>query len=113
MQLKSLKNKLKIIITNKYFDFVWLFFLSIFCFGLLIPKLGFYWDDLPYLYAAFGPAGFPEYVSSDRPFSAWIFSATTFLFGFNPVGYHVLAFFLRWGCTILFLFDHPTNLEKQ
>jgi len=104
MQTESLKNKLTKIITNEYFDYVWLFFLSIICFGLLILELGFYWDDLPYLYqfAAFGPAGFPEFVSSDRPFSAWIFSATTSLFGFNPTGYHILALFLRWGCTVLF-----------
>jgi hypothetical protein len=83
---------------------VWLFFLIVLCFGILIPKLGFFWDDLPYLYqyAAFGPNGFPEFVASDRPFSAWIFSATTSLFGFNPIGYHVLLLFLRWLCAILF-----------
>jgi hypothetical protein len=102
--LKSLKNKTQYFISKKEFKYLWLLLLCVLCFGILIPKLGFYWDDLPYLYqyGAFGPQGFPEYVASDRPFSGWIFSATTFLFGFNPIGYHVLALILRWICAIIF-----------
>jgi len=103
-KFSELDNKISRLFKSKLSVYIWLFLLISLCFGILIPKLGFYWDDLPYLYqyAAFGPNGFPEYVASDRPFSAWIFSLTTFLFGFNPVGYHVLALFLRWICTILF-----------
>ena len=84
--------------------YLWLLFLCILAYGLLIPFLGFYWDDLPYLYQlhSFGPAGFPEYVASDRPFSAWIFMLTTGLFKFNPLGYHLLAFFLRFTGVVLF-----------
>ena len=102
--LSNLKHSLTKLLAGKFSVYGWLFLLIVLCFGILIPKLGFYWDDLPYLYqyAAFGPNGFPEYVASDRPFSAWIFSATTFLFGFNPIGYHVLALFLRLICAILF-----------
>jgi len=101
---RELDNRLTKLFKSKLSVYVWLFLLIALCFGILIPKLGFYWDDLPYLYqfAAFGPNGFPEFVASDRPFSAWIFSATTFLFGFNPIGYHILALFLRWMCAILF-----------
>ena len=102
--LSKLKHSLTKLLANKFTVYGWLFLLIVLCFGILIPKLGFYWDDLPYLYqyAAFGPNGFPEFVASDRPFSAWVFSATTFLFGFNPIGYHVLALFLRLTCAILF-----------
>jgi hypothetical protein len=84
--------------------FLWLFALTFLSFGILIPALGFYWDDLPYLFqfSAFGPGGFPDYVSSDRPFSAWIFSATTALFGYQPLWYHILALLLRWICASLF-----------
>jgi len=101
---RKLKKPLAKFLSSKSAAYVWLFLLIVLCFGILIPKLSFYWDDLPYLYQynAFGPKGFPEFVASDRPFSAWIFSATTFLFGFNPIGYHVLALFLRWVCAILF-----------
>ncbi len=84
--------------------YLWLFFLCLLCYGLLIPFLGFYWDDLPYLYQYHvnGPFGFSEFVSFDRPFSAWIFMATTWLFGFHPLGYHILAFLLRFASAILF-----------
>jgi hypothetical protein len=101
---KILKKKLSFFLHTKIFIYLWLLLLCILCFGILIPKLGFYWDDLPYLYqyGAFGPQGFPEYVASDRPFSGWIFSATTYLFGFNPIGYHILALILRWVCAIIF-----------
>ncbi|MDO9546249.1 MAG: hypothetical protein Q7J07_05815 [Pelolinea sp.] len=97
-------NRFTLFLNTKLFVYGWLLLLCILSFGILIPKLGFYWDDLPYLYqhAAFGPQGFPDFVASDRPFSAWIFSATTFLFGFNPIGYHILALILRWICAVLF-----------
>ena len=84
---------------------LWLLALSILCYGILIPLLGFYWDDVPYLYLynTFGPSGFPEYVASDRPFSAWIFMLTTALFGNRAIGYHLLALVLRWASAVLFL----------
>ncbi len=102
--LIKLISKFTLFLNTKLFVYIWLLLLCVLCFGILIPKLGFYWDDLPYLYqyAAFGPNGFPEFVASDRPFSAWIFSTTTFLFGFNPIGYHLLALILKWICAVLF-----------
>ena len=96
-------SKINTIVNNRYFIYLWLFALSILNFGILIPTLGFYWDDLPYLfqYSAFGPGGFPAYVASDRPFSAWIFTITTALFGYAPMPYHVLILILRWFCAVL------------
>jgi hypothetical protein len=78
--------------------------LVILTYGLLIPWLGFYWDDLPYLwlYHSQGPTGFLNYVASDRPFSAWIFFLTTTLFGEHAIFYHLLALLLRWICTLAF-----------
>jgi hypothetical protein len=73
-------------------------------YGPMIPWLGFYWDDWPYLwlYHLQGPAGFPAFVASDRPFSAWIFMLETALFGETPLGYHLLALGLRWLSAVLF-----------
>ncbi len=84
--------------------YAWLFFLCVLSYGILIPKLGFYWDDLPILfqYKTFGASGFPAFLASDRPYSAWIFMLTTSLFRFNPLGYHLLAFVLRLASVILF-----------
>jgi len=84
---------------------IWLLLLCFLCYGVLIPLLGFYWDDIPYLYLynTYGPTGYPEYVSSDRPFSAWIFMLTTALFDNHAIGYHILAFLLRWISAVLFM----------
>jgi hypothetical protein len=91
----------------KYQDvhvYIWLCFLGIITYGILIPVLGFYWDDLAILFAyeSNGPGFFPEFLASDRPFSAWIFMVTTWLFGFNPLPYHILALLLRIFSAILF-----------
>ncbi len=79
-----------------------LLFLTVLSYAPLIPWLGFYWDDWPYLwlYHLEGPAGFVDFVASDRPFSAWIFSLTTALFGERALGYHLLALALRWLCGV-------------
>lgn len=78
--------------------------ICVLAYGLLIPTLGFYWDDFPYAWInhKFGPAGYPEFVSSDRPHSAWIFMALTWLLGEQPIGYHISALLLYWLCALLF-----------
>lgn len=103
--VKTVMTLLKKLVNHPSSAFIWLLGISILNFGILIPVHGFYWDDLPYLYqySAFGPGGFPAFVASDRPFSAWIFAATTALFGYQPLGYHILALLLRWTCASLFL----------
>ena len=82
----------------------WVLLLCFLSYGVLIPALGFYWDDFPilFLYKTFGASGFPEFLASDRPFSAWNFMLTTSLFKFNPLGYHLLAFALRYLSVLLF-----------
>jgi hypothetical protein len=50
----------------------------------------------------FGPAGFPEFVALDRPHSAWIFMGLTWLYGEQPLGYHINSLFLYWLCATLF-----------
>lgn len=78
--------------------------LSVLAYGLLIPSLGYYWDDWPYAWInhMYGPAGYPDYVALDRPYSAWIFMVLAAVWGEQPVGYHVSALLLYWGCALLF-----------
>lgn len=73
--------------------------LAVLCYGLLVPWLGFYWDDISYQYSlrVFGPMGFVDFVARDRPFSAWIYVATSTLFGDRPLPYQVLNLGLRLG----------------
>lgn len=79
-----------------------LFIISFFAYGLLIPFLGFYWDDLPnmWVFHMFGAGGFVSYASNHRPFSAWVFVLTTSILGESPIGYHILALLLRWAGSV-------------
>jgi len=81
-----------------------LWVLCAFTYGGSIRGLGFYWDDWPYLWIGhqFGPSGYPAFVASDRPFSAWIFMLTFALFGEHALGYHLLALLLRWAGVVAF-----------
>jgi hypothetical protein len=78
--------------------------ICILAYGLLIPSLGYYWDDWPYAWInhTFGPAGYPDFVSTDRPYSAWIFMGLAALFGEQPLGYHISSLLLYWLCAVLF-----------
>jgi len=78
--------------------------ICILAYGVLIPALGFYWDDFPYIWInhLFGPEGYPDFVSSDRPHSAWIFMGLTTLLGEKPLGYHLTSLLLYWLCAVLF-----------
>lgn len=74
--------------------FLLLCFLS---FGLLIPRLGFYWDDWPFTWFAhlFGPAGFTSAFASDRPWLALIYMITTPIIGDSRVGWQIFGILTR------------------
>lgn len=73
-------------------------FLCILSYGLLIPWLGFYWDDWPYLFFAktLGAAGFWQVFANDRPFLSLIYSIFVPLLGPNPIIWQVFAILCRW-----------------
>lgn len=76
--------------------------LGLLCYGLLIPWLGFYWDDLAYQYDlhVFGPAGFKAFVAGDRPFSYFLYFVTSNLFGAHPLYYQMFNLLLRIGVAV-------------
>jgi hypothetical protein len=68
-------------------------------FGLLIPKLGFYQDDWPYVFYAFNkgiPSLAQELFYDNRPNAAWLYISMFSLLGFKPIAWHVAAVILRW-----------------
>jgi hypothetical protein len=83
---------------KKYSIPLLLLLVCILSYGILIPTLGLYWDGWPYMwqYHVFGPNGFPQFVSSDRPHSAWIFMLITWLFGTRLIWYHLAVFLFHW-----------------
>jgi len=91
--------KISFFITNqKYSIPILLLFICILSYGILIPTLGLYWDGWPYMwqYHVFGPGGFPQFVSFDRPHSAWIFMLFTWLFGYKLIAYHISILVFHW-----------------
>jgi hypothetical protein len=72
--------------------------LLILAFGLLIPWLGFYFDDWPVILVARlqDARGFWTFYQYDRPFSAWTYILTTPFVGVSPFGWHIFTFLVRW-----------------
>ena len=78
-----------------------LFALLVVCltaFGLLLPRLGFYWDDWAKLLVSrlFGLSGYWAYYAEDRPLSGWTHILLTPLLGPAPFNWQVFALLMRW-----------------
>jgi len=81
-----------------------LLFITVVSFGLLIPWLGFYWDDWPVIHLTHtqGTDGFRGFYQYDRPFSAWTYTVFAPLLGTTPLAWHLFTLLLRW-LTAVFL----------
>ena len=79
-----------------------LLFITVLSFGLLIPRLGFYWDDWPVIYMTRtqGVSGFWAFYQYDRPFSAWTYILTAPILGTAPFAWHVFTLLLRWATAV-------------
>jgi hypothetical protein len=71
-------------------------------YGLLIPWLGFYWDDWPYSWFAhiLGSAGFVKAFANDRPFLSLVYMITTPLFGSSPLAWQLFALVTRYATVL-------------
>jgi len=74
----------------------------VFAFGLLIPRLGFYWDDWPpILIGKFqGTQAYWEFYKYDRPFSAWTFVGLFPILGTKPIAWQIFTLVVRWLTTV-------------
>lgn len=72
-------------------------------FGLLIPWLGFYWDDWPviYLKQTQGISAYWDFYQYDRPFSAWTYILFTPLLGTSSFVWQIFTLLLRWLTAVL------------
>ena len=71
---------------------------AILAYGLLIPQLGFYWDDLPMSWIRYqlGTEAMTKYFSTNRPVWALLYQVTTRLLPQVPIYWQVLALITRW-----------------
>jgi hypothetical protein len=73
-------------------------FVAILAYGLLLPRLGFYWDDLPMSWIRYqlGPEAMAQYFSTNRPVWGLLYQVTTRIFPQVPIYWQVFALFWRW-----------------
>ncbi|MBL8063163.1 MAG: hypothetical protein JNK32_09110, partial [Anaerolineales bacterium] len=92
-----MKEKLSQLLQKNFIVPALLFLLILLAYGLLIPQMGFYWDDLPFAWFLrfFGPLEFIEGFRPFRPLLGYIFSATTAIFGGNPLTWQILGLIIR------------------
>ncbi len=71
---------------------------AILAYGLLIPQLGFYWDDLPMSWIRYqlGAEAMTRYFSTNRPIWAFLYQITTRILPHAPLYWQVFALFWRW-----------------
>ena len=81
-----------------------LFLACLISFGLLIPWLGFFWDDWPTIWFLhfLGPSGFVEVFSSDRPLLGRLFLLTTSILGESTLSWQIFGFVTRWTSSLAF-----------
>jgi hypothetical protein len=84
--------------SSKYAFPIVLFLLCLLAFGLLIPSLGFYWDDWPVVFMAEqgDSSTFREFYSFDRPFSFWTHLIFMPLLGADPQRWQTHTLLLRF-----------------
>lgn len=88
-----------------FLPFLVLLLIGCITYAPLIPQLGFYRDDWYQLWAldTLGPASIITMFSIDRPAMGYLYAATSALFGFNPLAWHLYSLSLRLIGGLIFL----------
>ena len=75
-----------------------LLIVAILSYGLLIPLLGFYWDDMPISWIRYelGPEAMTRYFSTNRPVWGLLYQLTTRLIPQVPAYWQIFALVWRW-----------------
>ncbi|MCL5428521.1 MAG: hypothetical protein M1347_01800 [Chloroflexi bacterium] len=101
-----MKNKLVVFFRDFHIpekNLPWLFLgICVLAFGLLIPSLGYYWDDWLTLYLMKTNGAPGDFVyAAFRPLHAVLDVIEFLLLGSRPMGWHILSLVLRWVAVVL------------
>ncbi len=79
-----------------------LLLISVVSYGLLIPWLGFYWDDWHFIWISqrMGSAGLARYFMTNRPYWGMIYQFTTSIFGSIPWHWQIFGIFWRLASAV-------------
>ncbi|MBN2502523.1 MAG: hypothetical protein JXB38_17205 [Anaerolineales bacterium] len=103
MQTETFKAFLNKLLKEEYLIPLALLLLCLISFGVLIPWLGFFWDDWPLAWYthALGPESFIGF-APQRPFSGVLYFISTALVGEKPIFWQIYALFWRWVMVLAF-----------
>jgi hypothetical protein len=75
-----------------------LLLITVLAYGLFLPQLGFYWDDLPISWIRYqlGPEALTKYFSTNRPIWGMLYQLTTTVIPHEPLFWQIFALFWRW-----------------
>lgn len=75
-----------------------LFLVAFLAYGLLMPQMGFYWDDLPITWIRYqmGSEALTDYFSTNRPVWGLVHQVSTSLLPQEPIYWQVFALIWRW-----------------
>ncbi len=75
-----------------------LLLITVLAYGLFLPQLGFYWDDLPISWIRYqlGPEALTKYFSTNRPIWGMLYQLTTSVIPHEPLFWQLFALFWRW-----------------
>src|SRR5512141_2546587 len=76
---------------------------AILAYGLLIPQMGFYWDELPMSWIRYelGPAAMTRYFSTNRPVWGLLYQVTTRILPQIPIYWEIFGLLSRWLTAVL------------
>ncbi|MCX6055870.1 MAG: hypothetical protein NTZ74_13345 [Chloroflexi bacterium] len=77
-----------------------LFLVNVFVYGVFVPLLGFYWDDIDFIwfFNLFGVEGIQKFFSTGRPILGLIYQFNMWALGDVPWRWQVFSLLWRWIC---------------
>jgi hypothetical protein len=100
---------------NRLHPALTLLIVAVLAYGLLIPQLGFYWDDLPMSWIRYelGPEAMTRYFSTNRPVWGLLYQVTTRLLPQVPMVWQIFALLWRWlGAVVVWAIVRELWKEK-
>jgi len=90
---------------------------AVLAYGLLLPQMGFYWDELPMTWIRYelGPAAMMRYFSTNRPVWGLLYQVTTRILPQVPIYWQLFALLWRWvaACLVWGILRHLWPTERQ
>ena len=95
--------------------FIFLIWLGLLAFGIMVPFMGVFADDWPFLYVEHlaGYEGVVNFISWVRPFGAYLFALVSSLFGQHLWAYHIFLLIMRVVDAVLFYWILKLLWPKQ